>query len=206
VCDEKPDDPDDEAHAPKCPRSLPHSAHKPAPSVSDATTPIHPELAPLAGLVGQWTGEGRGSYPTIADFAYTETLVFTHTGKPFLAYVQRSNAAADGRPLHVESGYLRLSGPARVEFVAAQPTGITEVDEGTVHTDSDGGLVIRLVSRSVGLTSTAKPVTQTERTLTLAGGVLRTRLAMAAVGHPLTHHLASQLHRSQPATKQDTFP
>jgi len=39
-------------------------------------------------------------------------------------------------------------------------------------------------------------------TLRLDGGVLRTTLAMAAVDHPLTHHLASELR--QPAPKSTT--
>ena len=55
-----------------------------------------------------------------------------------------------------------------------------------------------LSSRLVGLSSSAKTVTVVQRTLRLDGGVLRSTLAMAAVGEPLTHHLASELTLSRP--------
>lgn len=169
---------------------------------AEATGPapsLHPDLTPLAGLLGEWQGAGHGSYPSIEDFDYTETLTFTHTGKAFLVYAQRTRSTLDGRPLHVETGYLRPAGPGGVELVVAQPTGIVEVDEGALHATAGGGIELRLASRSVGLTSSAKTVTGVERTLILDAGVLHTRLAMAAVGHPLTHHLASELHRRSPS-------
>jgi hypothetical protein len=156
---------------------------------------LHPELAPLAMLVGEWSGPGHGTYPTIEPFDYVETLHFGHAGKPFLTYAQRTRAAGDGRTLHVETGYLRLASPGRVELLIAQPTGIVEVDEGPLDATGEATADIRLRSRVVGLTSSAKEVVEIERTFTLDGGVLRTTLAMAAVGEPLTHHLASELRR-----------
>lgn len=159
--------------------------------------PLHPDLAPLAGLLGEWQGRGRGVYPTIESFDYLETLRFTHTGKPFLAYVQASRRPDGGPALHAESGYLRPAGAGRVEMVVAQPTGIVEVDEGRL--DADGaGLAIRVVSRTVGNSSTAKQVTAVERSYRVDGDVLETTLAMAAVGQPLTHHLSSRLRRMGP--------
>lgn len=157
--------------------------------------PLHVDLAALAPLVGHWSGPGRGSYPTVEPFDYFEDLLYEHSGRPFLSYSQRTRAA-DGRPLHVEQGYLRLPEPGRVELLVVQPTGITEVDEGTLEVDASGGMRIRLRSRMVGLSSTSKPVSRVERTFTLAdSGVLGTTLAMAAVGVDLTHHLASDLRR-----------
>lgn len=151
--------------------------------------PIHPDLAPLEFLIGTWSGEGQGEYPTVSPFRYRETVTFTHTGKPFAAYTQRTFASDDGRLLHAETGYLRAPRPGWVELVVAQPTGLVEVDEGT---SSDSSL--RLRSSVVAGTGTAKEVTAVERDFDFEPGVMRYWLRMAAVGQPLTHHLQARLH------------
>ena len=153
--------------------------------------PLHPAVEAFAALLGTWSGRGHGEYPTIQPFDYDETVSFGHVGKPFLAYAQRTMAVDDGRPLHAEVGYLRSPAAGRVELVLAHPTGVTEVQEGTFD-----GATLSLSSSAVGTTASAKPVAALTRELMLDGDELRYTLAMAAVGQPLTHHLAARLHRT----------
>ena len=157
-----------------------------------STPPLHSALEPLAFLLGEWVGEGEGSYPSdIRDFSYREEVRFWHGGKPVLLYTQRTTDRDDGAPLHTEMGYWRPLPEGRVEVVISHPTGHAELSLGSV---ADG--VVDLASTSVVATSTAKEVTAVERTYRVTGDELTSTLAMAAVGHPMTHHLAATLTRA----------
>ena len=155
---------------------------------------LHPDVAVLAPLLGTWEGSGSGEYPTIDDFAYGESITFTHVGKPFIAYTQRTKHPETGAPMHAEAGYLRVPRPGSIEIVMAQPTGLAEIYEGAV-VGGDAPLVIDVRSTSINSTSSAKEVTITERTISVTGDDLHYTFRMAAVGQPLQHHLSATLHR-----------
>ncbi|OBJ50954.1 peroxynitrite isomerase [Mycobacterium asiaticum] len=155
---------------------------------------LHPNLAPLAPLLGVWAGRGAGEYPTIEPFEYLEEVVFSHVGKPFLSYGQKTKAVADGKPLHAEAGYLRVPRPGQVELVLAHPSGITEIEVGT-YSLSDNVIELELLTTSVGLTPTAKEVTALGRSFRIDGDELSYSLRMGAVGQPVQHHLSAVLRR-----------
>jgi hypothetical protein len=152
---------------------------------------LNPALTPVAFLLGTWRGEGEGQYPSIKPFRYREEIRFTHNGKPFLIYTQRTEAIETGQPMHGEAGYLRLVGDGHVEFVIAQPIGYAEISLGRVD-----GQRVDVECASVGRTPTAKPVTSISRSLWLEGETLRYELKMGMAGAPLARHLTASFRRS----------
>jgi hypothetical protein len=156
---------------------------------------LHPGVAVLAPLLGTWSGHGRGEYPTIEPFDYLEEVTFGHVGKPFLIYGQRTKASDDGRPLHAETGYLRVPSPDRVELVLAHPTGITEIEEGTLSAIGTT-LELELTATAIGRSSSAKDVTALSRSIRIDGDLLSYSLQLGAVGQPLQHHLTATLQRT----------
>ena len=120
--------------------------------------------------------------------------MFSHVGKPFLAYAQKTRTVADGKPLHAETGYLRVPQPGHVELVLAHPSGITEIEVGTYAVTGDV-IGLDLSTAAIGLAPTAKEVTALGRSFRVDGDVLFYSVQMAAVGQPLQDHLAAVLHR-----------
>ena len=157
---------------------------------------LHPDIALLAPLLGTWSGRGSGDYPTIEPFEYTEEVTFGHVGKPFLSYGHRTRAVSDGRPMHAETGFVRVPAPGRIEWVLAHPTGVTEIEEGTL-TVTDGVIDMELTATTIGRTASAKDVNALSRSIRMGGDTLSYTVRMGAVGQALQHHLAATLHREQ---------
>jgi hypothetical protein len=151
---------------------------------------VNPALKPVAFLLGTWRGEGEGDYPTIKPFRYREEIRFTHNGKAFLIYTQRTEGIDTGQPMHAESGYLRVVGDGRVEFVIAQPIGFAEIGIGRIS-----GSRIEVECSTVSRTPTAKAVTAISRSLWLEGETLHYETRMAMVGVPLARHLTASFRR-----------
>lgn len=151
---------------------------------------LHPDVEALAFLLGTWKGKGHGSYPGIDDFEYLEVATYTHVGKPFLTYSQRTRDATTGEPLHAETGYLRPGVDGVVELVLAHPSGLVEVQLGQLS-----GHTLTFSGGAVHATPTAKPVESVTRTIEVTDSVQRYSMEMAAVGQPEQFHLAAQLGR-----------
>ncbi len=150
---------------------------------------LHPDLEPIRFLVGSWSGDGHGQYPTIEPFRYTEEASFIPGPlKPFLSYTQRTRAE-DGSPLHAEMGYVRMT-PAGPELVVAQPTGLVEIHRGVLE-----GTSVEFRSLTVQSSPTAKAVREVVRRLTVDDDALRYILDMAYDEVSLTLHLEATLRR-----------
>lgn len=173
-----------------------------------ASPDVHPDLAPLAFLIGRWEGAGIGGYPTIEGFRFGQELTFEHDGRPFLAYTSRTwlldDEGALVRPLASETGYWRThrveptadsvdeASPQAVEVLLAHPTGITEIYVGEVIFHR-----IELRTDVVARTESAKNVTAGHRLYGLVDGDLAYAYDMAAMGQPLQSHTSAQLKRVQ---------
>ncbi|WP_329276174.1 FABP family protein [Streptomyces sp. NBC_00691] len=162
----------------------------------DAAPAPHEFLAPVTALLGTWTGEGRGGYPTLdEDFTYAQEVTFSHDGRPFLHYEARAWLIDDDgtplRPAARESGWWRLKPEGTIEALITQPTGIVEIMVGRVEHGA-----IDLTTHTVALAPTAKHVEATRRRYTLTdAGTLEFVHDLAAVGQRLQHHLSVHLRR-----------
>ncbi len=152
---------------------------------------LHPALAPLAFLLGTWSGEGVGGYPTIEDFGFGQELTFSHYGKPLLEYTSRSWSLEDGRPMARETGWWRPGADGAVELVLAHPMGVVEVWLGTA-----AGTRVEIGTDVVARTPSAKDVTAGRRLYGLVGDELMWAYDMAAVEQPLQPHLSARLRRT----------
>jgi hypothetical protein len=149
---------------------------------------MHPDVEPLAWLLGTWTGEGEGWYPTVNDFAYREETTWAHGGKPLLTYTQLTWALDDGRSMHGERGFLRVAA-GQLEFLVAHANGIVEIETGPIDP------VLDLHSVSVVRAPAAKDTSAVSRRIWLDGDVMRYTLDMTAMGQPHGPHLAATLSK-----------
>jgi hypothetical protein len=174
--------------------------------VIDLPTDFPLALGRLAWLVGHWSGQGVGGYPTIDDFGFEQEIDVTNDGRPFLGWTSRSWVLDDDghrvRPAATESGFWRLAHPLdpgqqpdpgvdlEVDLLLTHPTGFVEIWTGhaeparvSLHTD--------VVAR----TPSAKEYNAGQRMYGLVEGNLLWAYDMAAVGQPMQPHLSAQLKR-----------
>jgi hypothetical protein len=176
----------------------PHEPHHPH-EHSDAHegTSLHPSLAPIAELIGTWSGDGVGGYPDLdSDFVYAQTVTFTPLpGKPVLGYQSRTWRPETGEPLATEVGFWRMPDATTVEVMLAHPFGIVEVYVGDLSTTATG-FKIELNDNITVRTATARQVERSQRLYGMVEGDLAYAVDMAAEGHPMTPHLSARLTRT----------
>ena len=155
---------------------------------------LHPDLMPLAWLVGTWRGKGRGEYPNVEGFQFAQEVSFNHDGRAFLNYFSRSWIIDENdeiiRPAASEVGFWRIKEKNVLEVLLAHNTGIAEGWVGLVQ-----GAKIQLAMDQGYSSPTAKIVTAGSRLYGLVEGELFTSYDMAAQGQTLQAHLWSSLER-----------
>ena len=155
---------------------------------------LHPELNPLAWIVGTWRGKGRGEYPGVEPFEYAQEVVFNHDGRNFLNYFSRSWIIDDQgeivRPAASEAGFWRVKPNNVLEVVISHNTGIAEGWVGQFD-----GPKIQLVLDQGYSAPSAKVVEAGVRLYGLVEGELFYAYDMATNGHELQAHIWSSLER-----------
>jgi hypothetical protein len=162
--------------------------------------PLHKAVAPLLPFIGIWRGRGGGEYPTIEPFEYAQEIRISHDGRPFLAYEARAwLVTPEGEPIrpgHREVGWWRPvvradgSPTDEIEALFCSPTGTMELHYGQIS-----GTKLELATDAVIRTATAKEVTAGQRLYGIVDRDLLYAQGMAAVGQPMTNHLAARLAR-----------
>lgn len=157
---------------------------------------LHPDLYPVAWMVGKWGGKGMGEWPGVEKFEYVQEVTFRHDGRPFLEYSSKSwiidSEGNHIRPGASECGYWRIKPNKVIELVLAHSTGISE---GWLGKISDDRPAIQLALDHAYIAPTAKQVNDGARLYGLVEGQLFTSYDMAAPGKELQAHLWSSLER-----------
>ncbi|XP_063704642.1 peroxynitrite isomerase THAP4-like [Culicoides brevitarsis] len=152
---------------------------------------INPAIEPIKFLIGTWEAtEAKGHYPTISDFSYNETLVFDSIGQPLLNYSSKSYHPETNKPMHFESGFLRINpGTQNLAFMVSHNFGLAILEEGTVDENEKR---ISLESKTIARMSFSKEpeVTGLRRTIQLLpDGNLKINTDMRTSRTDYTNHL-----------------
>ena len=135
-------------------------------------------------------------------FRYEQVVEFATDGRTFLEYRSVSWVVDEDnrriRPSATESGYWRPLPDNGVEVLLAHPMGYVEVWVGKVeitalHDARVTGARLQLSTDAVVRTESAQELNAGERLYGLVEGRLLSTYDMAAMGHPLSNHLAIAL-------------
>ena len=147
-------------------------------------------------LLGEWSGNGKGEFPTIEPFEYLETINFSSDGRPFLHYEQKTRRRRAGQaeyvPSHWESGFIRLLLDGQVEVTCAHGGGRLEMLRGTLE-ETEKGFILRLQSTAF---LNDPRMLETSRVITLDGDTLHYIQNMHTTAVPESaHHVEATLNR-----------
>lgn len=163
---------------------------------------LHPDLVPLAFLLGTWQGagvcapvtgeEGQGA----EKYNFGQEVIFTHDGRPFLEYTSRTWVLdAEGgklRPLENESGYWRIDADRKIEIVMARDEGVIELWYGELaHRKPQ----IELVTDAVARSASAAEYSGGKRLYGLVKGDLMWVFEKAAPKVPMRPYMSAHLKK-----------
>jgi hypothetical protein len=157
-------------------------------------------LEALTSLLGTWKGQGKGMFPTLEDFEYSETLqIRRDPGASFLTYQQDTELIdAQGNPSrksHWEAGVLRPQENGSIELACVQGSGRVEVLQGKllVKQSLPGTIGLQFESKLIGNDERVKAAI---REWTLSGNQLKYVMKMSTSRvDELSLHLEANLFK-----------
>ncbi|GAA3607971.1 FABP family protein [Marihabitans asiaticum] len=158
----------------------------------DAT--LHPDIAPLAWLVGRWEGAGVVGYPGMESRNFGQEVVCSHDGRPFLRWESRTWLLdADGNQVEqfaTELGFWRPGGEGEVELLLTHPSGHVELYFGAVDTAK-----IQMSTDGIIRSPQAVDYSAATRLYGLVQSNLMWVMDMAAHGEPMQSYMSAELKR-----------
>jgi len=158
---------------------------------------LHPDLVPLAFLLGRWTGAGVHDFPGAEKCNFGQEVVFTHDGRPFLAYASRTwvlDAAGEQvRPLEDEVGYWRIDPDRKVDVTTTRDEGVVEIWTGEL---AAGRPQIDLVTDTVARLPVAAGYSGGKRLYGYVGGDLMWVGEKATPAVPLRPYMSAHLKKA----------
>jgi hypothetical protein len=155
---------------------------------------LHPDLTPIAWMIGRWEGSGKATYPGTADFEFGQQIDFAHNGGSYLHYLSQMFEVDDHgmaiRPLAMETGFWRPQSDGSLEVVTCHPAGYAEVWYGSIS-----GAKVELVTDAVVRTASAEEYAAGQRLYGNVAGDLLWTFDKAAGGHGLQTHMWGRLRR-----------
>eukprot|EP01016_Furgasonia_blochmanni_P044595 TRINITY_DN6207_c0_g3_i2.p2 TRINITY_DN6207_c0_g3~~TRINITY_DN6207_c0_g3_i2.p2 ORF type:complete len:206 (-),score=62.90 TRINITY_DN6207_c0_g3_i2:420-986(-) len=145
---------------------------------------------------GSWKGEGK----VVDSINYFEEASFTKVRETCFSYNHRTKTA-EGKPMHAESGFLRLFPEAagadsgKAELLLCHPFGVCEIEEGIYTKDR-----VELKTTGIIRTGTAKEpfVTELRRIITLAApNNLKYTVDMGTTKYETKPHLEASLLKQE---------
>lgn len=158
---------------------------------------LHPDLVPLAFLLGNWQGAGVAEFPGQEKCNFGQEVTFSHDGRDFLEYVSHSwELDSEGnkvRPLESESGYWRIDSERQVEVVMIRDQGVAEIWYGEM---ADQKPQIDLATDAIARTASAGAYSGGKRLYGYVKGDLMWVGEKATPEVPLRPYMSAQLKKA----------
>jgi hypothetical protein len=155
---------------------------------------LHPDLMPLAWLVGTWRGKGKCEYPGIEGFAFAQEVSFNHDGQNYLNYFSRTWQIDENneivKPHDAEVGFWRVRDKDVLEVSLSHNEGSNQGWLGIIR-----GPKIQLAMDKAYQSPTIKAIDAGSRLYGLVEGQLFTSLDIAKGEHELQAYMWSSLER-----------